>query len=157
MAQVTPYTNTAAIRGCLGIDLQDCSDDTILESNLELELLVDLDGWLPTHAAIHAAGKVNTATAEERHLWNVLQLYAQWFCAFEVVSRFMLLPQIVTDGKNQLNRFPNVDLKDAKAEAAARMAKYRGLLDEEVNGATAVSSLPLVAISTPAYDPVTNT
>lgn len=156
MAQVTPYTNTAAIRGCLGIDAQDCTDDMIITSNLELELEVDLDGWLPTHAAIYDAGKVSTATADERHQLNLLQLYAQWFCAFEMVSRQLLVPQIVTDGKNQMNRF-GIDLKEAKAEAAARMAKYRGLLDEEVNGATAVSALPLVAISTPAYDPVTNT
>ena len=50
-AALTSYTNTAAVRACLGVDEQDCPDSILLDSNLSLELLVDLDEWLSGHAA----------------------------------------------------------------------------------------------------------
>jgi len=156
MAQVTSYTTTEAIRASLGVDKEDCPDSTILDSRLELELEVDLAGWLPTHATIFAEGTATAATATQQLYKNWLLLYSQWFCAFEMASRFLLYPQIVTDGKNQINRFANVELDRVKDLAAARMAKYRGALDEEVNGAQ-TTSLAIMKVSVPDYDPVTNT
>ena len=156
MAQVTSYATTEAIRGCLGIDEQDCPDRVIIDSRLELELEVDLDGWLSAHDTLYAAGILSGATADEKRVKNYILLYAQWFCAYEMASRFLLTPQIVSDGKNQINRFAKIDLDKVKDLAAARMAKYKTLLDEDVNGA--VTSIPsLLAISVPEFDPVTNT
>lgn len=156
MAQVTSYTTTEAIRGSLGIDAQDCPDRVILDSNLELELEVDLDSWLGAHAALHSAGVAVSATADEKKVKNYILLYSQWFCASEMAARFLLTPQIVSDGKNQMNRFARIDLDKVKKLATDRMSKYKTLLDEDVNGAA--SSIPsLISISIPDSDPVTNT
>ena len=155
MAQVTSYATTEAIRGCLGIDQHDCPDRVIIDSRLELELEVDLDGWLDTHTALYEAGILSSATADAKRVKNYILLYSQWFCAYEMASRFLLTPQIVSDGKNQMNRFSKIDLDRVKDLAAARMSKYKTLLDEDVNGAT--TSVPsLLAISVPDFDPVTN-
>jgi len=156
MIQVTRYTTSDAIRGSLGVDPQDCSDEVIASSNLEVELEVDLDGWLPTHDTLFTAGAATGATGAEKTTKNLILLYAQWFCAFELASRFLLFPQIVTDGKNQMNRFAKVDLDRVKDLAASRMNKYRKSLDELVNSSSE-GVLPIVSISTPSFDPVTNT
>lgn len=156
MAQVTSYTDTDAIRGSIGVDKEDCPDNLIVDSNLELEIEVDLQGWLPTHETIFSEGNASAATLTQKLYKNYLVLYAQWFGAYEMASRFLLIPQIVSDGKNQMNRFANVELEKVKAEAAARMAKYRGLLDSAINGGE-VSAAPVLLVSTPGFDPVTNT
>jgi hypothetical protein len=156
MAQITSYTTTEAIRGSLGIDANDCPDNLMIDSNIELELLVDLDGWLSTHATIFSTGNTSGSTAEEKLLKDYVILYSQWFCATEMAARFLTFPQIVTDGKNQMNRFSKLDLERVKDMAAERMAKYRNLLDELVNGAV-IGVFNPVAISIPDYDPVTNT
>jgi len=152
------YTDYEAIRGCLGIDAEDCPDDVIENSNMWLELEIDLDGWLPTHGTIYSDGSATGATTDEVKLMNVLQLYAQWFCAYEVAGRLMLFPQIVTDGKAQINRFPNFKLSEAQQLAGSRMARYKAWLNEEVNGASsALQTATIMAVSTPSYDPVTDT
>lgn len=156
MAQVTPYTTTDAIRACLGIDKEDCPEEMIVDSRLELELLVDLDSWLPDHSTIYDTGVSSGAAATDVLHKNWLLLYSQWFGAFEMASRFLMFPQIVTDGKNQMNRFSNVELDKVKDLAASRMAKYRAALDEAVNGST-TSTLSVLRVSVPDYDPVTNT
>jgi hypothetical protein len=156
MIQVTRYTTSDAIRGSLGVDPQDCSDEVIASSNLEVELEVDLDGWLPNHDALFTTGTATGATASEKTTKNLILLYSQWFCAFELASRFLLFPQIVTDGKNQMNRFAKVDLDRVKDLAASRMNKYKSSLDELVNSTTQ-SVLPIISVAIPDNDPVTNT
>lgn len=155
MSQITAYTTTEAIRGSLGIDAEDCPDSYIVDSNLELELLVDLGDWLPTHASILAAGTSPTATAEEERHSNCLILYSQWYGAYQMAKRFLTFPQIVSDGKNQINRFPKIDLERVAELAAEQMAKYKGILDEEVNGAVVASTLPIMSVASPDTDPVT--
>lgn len=156
MAQLGLYTTTEAVRACLGIDVSDCSDAVMVDSQLDAELEVDLGGWLPTHSAIHTAGAASDATAEERLNSTLLSLYAQWFCAAELADRFMLVPQIYSDGKNQMNRYAKVDLERMAGKAKERRARYRSELDEAVNAApTALSTATVVAISSPDYDPVT--
>lgn len=150
------YTTYEAVRGSLGVTSEDCSDSVIVESNLELELEVDLDTWLPTHATIYEDGMAEVATASEHRLANTLLLYAQWFCAYELAGRLLLYPQIVTDGKAQINRF-TMDLERAQQLAGTRMAKYKAVLNETVNGAsTSLQSAVVMAVSVPDYDPVTN-
>lgn len=156
MAQVTAYTSTDAIIGSLGVDKEDCPEEIIVNSKLELELTVDLDVWLPDHATLFDDGNASGADATATLHKNWLVLYAQWFCAHELASRFLLFPQIVSDGKNQINRFSNVDLNAVKGLAASRMAKYKTALDEAIN-TTATATMPVMKVIIPDYDPVTDT
>jgi len=158
MAAVTAYTTTQAIRASLGMDDADCPDAMMTDSRLDLELRVDLDSWLPTHATLYADGEAGGATAAEQALKDYLLLYAQWFCAHEMAERFLLAPQIVSDGKSQINRFPRIELEQVADRASSRRAKYRALLDEAVNGAepSTAQTSSLLVVSTPTYDPVTN-
>lgn len=155
MAALGTYTTTDAVRGCLGVDKDDCPDRYMVDSKVDLELSLDLDGWLPTHAALYTAGTTGTPTATVKAIADRIKLYAQWFVALEFANRPLTVPQIVTDGKAQLDRF-KVDWKALAELAAQKVAKYKGELQAAVDGTTVVASYTnYVNVAVPGADPVT--
>jgi len=156
MATLGDYTTTEAVRGCLGIDASDCPDAMMVDSNLDLELVLDLDSFLPTHAALYATGTGGGATAPQKAVSNRIKLYSQWFCALEMARRPLTVPQINTDGKAQFDRF-KVDLERLAELCAIKVAKYRADLQELVNNVVKPVGLPisLVSAAQPTQDPIT--
>lgn len=148
------YTSCEAIRGCLGIDANDCPDRVMLDSNLALEIEIDLDVWLPTHATIfNAYGPASTA--DQRKQGSLLVLFCQWYGASLLARRPHLVLQVMADGKNRGERF-DVDLLALAVSAAQWAAKYKqdlqGALDATV---TRTQGFSLAAVSVPDLDPVT--
>lgn len=156
MANLGDYTTTDAVRGCLGIDASDCPDAYMIDSKLDLELVVDLDGFLPTHLTLFTTGTATGATTQQMAVSNRIMLYAQWFCALEMANRPLTVPQINTDGKAQFDRF-KVDLERLSALCAIKVAKYRADLQELVNNVVKPLGLPisLVQAAQPTQDPIT--
>lgn len=155
MTALGPYTNTDAVRGCLGVDKDDCPDRYMVDSQVELELSLDLDTWLSTHAALFTAGTTGTPSASAKATADRIKLYAQWFVALEFANRPLTVPQIVTDGKAQLDRF-KVDLSKVAELAASKVAKYKNELQQTVDGANNVAPYTnYVTVATPGADPVT--
>lgn len=156
MANLGDYTTTEAVRGCLGIDASDCPDAYMLDSKLDLELALDLDSFLPTHAALYTTGTGIGATIPQKAVSNRITMYAQWFCALEMANRPLTVPQINTDGKAQFDRF-KVDLERLSALCAVKVKKYRADLEELVNEVAKPLGLPisLVQVAQPTQDPIT--
>lgn len=155
MAALGAYTTTQAVRGCMGVDDNDAKDSVMVDSKLDLELSLDLDTWLATHAALYAAGIAGGATAEGTAISNRIVLYAQWFCALEMLTRQLLVPQIATDGKAQMDRF-KIDLDKLAEKAAAKVGKYKGELLELVEGTPVTASYTdFVSVAAPGTDVIT--
>lgn len=155
MANLGSYTNTDAVRGCLGVDKDDCPDAYMVDSKVALELSLDLDAWLSTHAALYTAGTTGTPTASAKAIADRITLYAQWFVALEFANRPLAVPQIVTDGKAQLDRF-KVDLSKVAELAASKVAKYKNELQAAVEGLPTLAPYTnYVNVATPGADPVT--
>lgn len=149
------YTTTASVRGCLGVDANDCPDGLMIESHLDDELTIDLNEWLPTHSTIYQTGIASAATAAEKTLAVLLSLYAQWYCAHQMALRPLTVPQITTDGKAQIDRF-KVDLERVAKLAASKKQYYRSKLDFEVNAvALPTGVFEYVSLGLPAQDPIT--
>lgn len=147
MAALGSYTTTEAVRGCLGLDPNDLPDAYMVDSLLDVELSLDLDGWLPSHATLFASG---TDAVKNR-----IRLYAQWFCAWKMAKRPYAVPQITTDGKAQIDRF-KIDWVKVAELAAGEMSLIKGQLDEIVNGNTAPTGvISYIGIGAPGQDPVT--
>ena len=53
---VTSYTGTDAIRAAIGVSDNDIPDKLLVDQRLDLELTVDLDLWVPTHATLMPPG-----------------------------------------------------------------------------------------------------
>jgi hypothetical protein len=158
MAELGKYTDTDAVRACLGIDAQDCPDAYMVDSLVEVELTVALDDWLPTHETIYTDGKAAAATDTQKRQKSLLGLYSQWFCAAEMSARLLTFLRTTSDGKNQAVRY-DVDLEKVRKAAEGKMAKYQGVLDVEVNGASDTSTSPgsLLSLSLPTSDTVLDT
>ena len=155
MAYLGDYTTTEAVRGCLGIDVDDCPDRYMVDSKVELELQLDLDTWLASHAALYSTGTQGTPTALQKAVAQRIELYAQWFIALEFTNRPLTIPQITTVGKSQIDRF-KVDLSRLTQLAAAKVAKYKGELQAAVEGKPATAAYAnFVSVAVPGADPVT--
>lgn len=148
------YTSCEAIRGCLGIDANDCPDRVMLDSNLALEIEIDLDAWLPTHDAIMDAYGPSS-TADQRKQGSLLTLYCQWYGASLLARRPHLVLQVMADGKNRGERF-DVDLLALAASAAQWAAKYKQDLQVALDTTvTRAQGFALAVVSVPDLDPVT--
>ncbi len=155
MAELGSYTTTEAVRGCLGLDFNDCEDAVMTDALLDVELEVNLDSWLPAHATLFAAGGVVGAAAAAVKTRKLIRLFSQWWCAREIAARNLLVPQVNTDGKARLDRF-KVDLELVEQKAASRCAQYQSLLVTDQGGSVAGAlGLNLVLAAQPTSDPIT--
>lgn len=123
------YTDTDRVRSALGVDSKDLSDKQITDRDIEKELRLDLLSWIPTHGALYDEGQSDTATEVQVSIADALTLYSTYYCAVQV-SRSMQLatPQKISDGKNALDRFANIDWKALQAYLSERMATYKAFL-----------------------------
>lgn len=154
MATPLLYTSCEAVRACLGLDPNDCPDRVLIDSNLELELELDLDSWVTTHNAINNAN-VPGATTQDRRRGNLLTLYCQWFCAAQVARRHLLFLQVSADGKNRAERF-EVDFDAMAVMAEGLASKYKTELGTDLEPTTTGPVLfGLAAASVPDLDPIT--
>jgi hypothetical protein len=64
------------------------------------------------------------------------------------------IPMMIADGKNELQRFPSLDLKALMDRVVRRRDRYKALL-AETEGQAAVLSTTIMSVGVPDYDPVT--
>jgi len=147
------YTTTEAVRSAIGLDDNDVPDSVLVDQDLALQIKVELETWLTSHATVKSEGEAQGATAEQIRLWEWLQLYCLWWGAYLLASAPYAVPLLHHDGKSQVRRF-NVDSERVAEHAAAQAAKYRRLLEEELS-LNVAKPLPILSKSKPSYDPVT--
>lgn len=93
MTTVVLYTNTDAIRGCLGITENELYDEMIVSSRFDLQLEIDLDSWLPGHGALANAADATSDTV------NTAQ--AQYEAAAEVLAASVVSLENALESGNQ--------------------------------------------------------
>lgn len=152
---ITAYTSTDAVRGAVGLTDNELLDETLVDQKLDTELEVDLQQWVPTHATIFAEGTTGTPTSEQTLKASYLQLYAQWYVASQILSVMALaIPQMISDGQNEMRRFQQADLEALSTTAGVKAAFYKKLLSD-ATGIAAASRPALIVAGVPDYDPVT--
>jgi hypothetical protein len=155
--QVTDYTTTANIRAAIGVDDNDLPDAQIVNSQVDVELTIDLDSWLPDHATIYTDGTTGSPTAEEVTSKNYLIMYAMYAGACLVLDgRQLQYPFLFKDGKAELRRFDGISLDKILAALREKRAYYRTKLvtDQSLTETAEAIGFSIVGVSIPAYDPV---
>lgn len=152
--QITDYTTGQKASNAIGITNNEITASMISGQDLDITLLADLNEWLPDHATIWATYQ-GTPTAEEELKGMYLQLYSQWFVATRLAEMWLAMPQRISDGKEDMRRFAELDLEELVAMAKARRDGYRNklLLLEDPDS---VTTLSLMSSASPSRDPVTN-
>lgn len=152
MLEVTRYTNTDEIRAVIGVTDNEVSDDQLLDMLLEKRLLSELHNWLPAHAALFDTGAASGATADAENDKRNLEIYSAYYCASHINFFQLAIPNSAGDGKNAFKRFEGVDFDELSAKLRGEAEKFKDAILEEETGVPA-----LFGISSPDYDPVTNT
>jgi len=154
--QTILYTDTDRIRSVLGVDDQDLSDTKITDRDLVKELRLDLLSWTPTHAALHAAGILNTATETEQSIADAITLFSTYFCAVLVIKSIQLsAPQAISDGKNSMSRFAVIDWQALTLYLKERMAFYKVFVQDSASAAPVTVTYNLFAGVGMSTDPIT--
>ena len=153
--QTLLYTDTDKIRSVLGVDVKDVNDARITDRDPEKELRMDLLSWIPTHAALYAAGIANGASETQISISDALGLYSTYFCGKLVAKSLQLAaPQAISDGKNSLSRFNTIDWQGLNNFLSERAAFYKSLLQElVVTTSTTVDYIAFAGVGL-AVDPV---
>ncbi len=151
---ILQYTTAEAARAAIGLDEADMPDSIFVDQRMDDQLLSDLEQWLATHATIYSDGVPSGATAVQKQQKRWLELYSMWYCASLASSLVMAMPQLISDGKDEVRRFAKVDFAEVKAHASGQFAIYKELLapspTQDTSGATG-----FIGVSPPTYDPVT--
>jgi len=154
-------TTTEAIRAALGASSEEDLTDTDISNNTpELELELDLKSWLPDFDSIRDAGILTTATEAQKTAYQHLKMYAKYFCA-DLISRSanFSMPQMITDGQNEVQRFQENKWKELRESLRRRMAIHRTYLSDyavsEFSRTEETTQYSLFGKATPSFNPVT--
>lgn len=156
---IAGLTDSAAVIASTGLSTRgDVRHETVVEMDLESDLLLALAVKVPTYERITAEGLEPTATPEQQLRLRALKNYAKWLCAVIFVSRWLSIMQLKSDGKTRADRFDRMDLSRMQENIVAQRGKalatlYR-LIPAEDRPATR-TSIPL-GLSLPSSDPVTD-
>ena len=116
------YTTVEAIRTCVGVDGADVVDLMIQDQGLKIRFTSDLDSWYPSASYVadwESSGfdptedtgvDIETPTTEERK-GHLLSAYSMWFGAASLLQTMLAIPQKISDGKNEVQRFQGIDLE----------------------------------------------
>lgn len=151
--QAIVYTTDEKVRSVLGIDAKDYDQAQISNRELARELSVDLISWIPDHATLYSAS-YGTASPE---VADCLILYSTYFCAVSMVPTLRLgSTQMISDGKNTMNRFSTMDWDRLEAQLTSKLSKYREVLTDLIGSPTVTGITDYARLSTVglATDPV---
>jgi hypothetical protein len=151
------YTTSDSIRAALGVTEREISDGQLTALNTADQISIDLDEVYPDHAAAEIAAAGLTPTDLQLRTFSLIKLYCQYQGAVVVLPGFQnFIPQKLTDGGFEQQRFEKDNIEKTKAEIIGRRDKYKLALEQLID--PTATSLPSVLLrSIPDYDPVLNT
>lgn len=149
-------TNTAEIRGALGVDTTDIDDTAICNLSPQDDLESDLLGWVPTYKLLITEGLASSPTDAQKLKYLKLQIYAKYFISALVASSGInSILQKRSDGSNEGARFTNITLKELTEYLEDKAAGIKSELELLIDS-TISASYEQFGTAPPSYDPVTN-
>jgi hypothetical protein len=150
------YTTSAAVTAALGLTDRDLTEQQFVDADLEVELRVELNQWVPAHAAIAAYPDLPAPTPAQLNAYDLLTLASKYFCAWRMAQGLALSApvSITTEGQNSMSRV-SFNAKEMQDAMFSGYTKYKGLLEQSLNPAQAGHRLTGASISRPIYDVIT--
>lgn len=166
MATAILYTTIEAIRSCVGLDAADVPDQLVLDQNLKMQFTLDLDTWYP---AVYEDDWVDSAfdplddsdqdivaiDASQRK-GMLLSNYSMWFGALRTVESLLVIPQKISDGKDEVQRFSGINLEKMLERISTNLAAVKSIIVNEASSTTS-AVLGVSRVEPESYDPVTGT
>ena len=133
------YTDTDAIRGVIGLEEADIPDAIITSRNLDIEMSMALDTLYPLHAS-----------AFDEPTENLLKIWSQYYGAYQMVTIGLLaIMQAGSANQDDMKRF-DIDWKALADRIKEKIVDIEKELDPTID-----TSVTMIAIASPAFDPIT--
>lgn len=167
MQSVILFTTVDSIRASVGLDAADVPDDLIQAQNLGMQFTLDLGTWYPgDYQADWIASGLNPAAPIGDDIVNItpaqrrgymLSVYSMWFGAYAVIQTLLAIPQRISDGKDEIQRFQGINLEKMLARVKQNVDGVKDVILAEVNppGVSVAAGLGATLVSPESYDPVT--
>jgi hypothetical protein len=136
------YTTVEAIRASIGVDDDDVVDLMIQDQGLKIRFTSDLDSWYPGGAYVtdwedsgfdpteDTGVDIETPSAAERK-GHLLSTYSMWFGAASLLQTMLAVPQKISDGKNEMQRFSGIDLEKIYERVLGNKAALKEVILQE--------------------------
>lgn len=152
---VVLYTTTDSIRAAIGLTLAELADQTIINLNVEDQLLVYLNQVCPTHADIAAAGQAPSPSDDDKNKYRCLRLIAMYECGVICLQNAQyLLAQTMQDGGTMVSRFAKDDLTTTLNNILSQRDYYLNILNGELGNTNTGALFTVFSTVQPSYDPV---
>jgi hypothetical protein len=163
---ITDYTTYADIRMALGLTSRELTDAQLAVESLELEFLDDLvrlgaavdstSNVVSNYATVYASSPA--AGTAGRKFVSAVRVFAKSAVAFYLLEALPgLVPTYFTDSKAGVKKDLTSTFKDVPTNYYRRRSRLQTLYAEYL-GVTAPAAvrMPLLTVSSPSSDPVTN-
>ena len=140
----------------MGVTLRDLTDAQITDFDLDTELTADLEDWLPTYPSIITDGTGGSPTAEQTKKYNLLKVYAKYFCCLMMSPGLRYsLQQKITDNNIEMQRFIDSEIEEFKKSMAGKTSSYKTKLLSLIDSTSTSGKYDHFGISVPTPDVVT--
>lgn len=160
------FTTIEAIRSCVGLDVADVPDELILNQNLRMQFILDLDTWYPAtyeddwvdsgFDPLDLSDQDIVAIDASERKGYLLSNYSMWFGALRLVESLMAIPQKISDGKDEIQRFSGINLEKMLDRVATNLASVKTVITNEASSTT-TAVLGVTRAESESYDPITGT
>lgn len=149
---ILSLTDSDEVRSALGVTSRDVSDTFITSRNVDRELRIALNEWLPDYATRLATWNADTATYQTE--LDLLKSYAMYMSAYILSSGLeFLVVREISDSKMTAARFSNTKLDEIRTSMYSKASKFRRMLEEKLGLPTNGTPSIFSSVS-PSYDPV---
>ena len=151
-------TTTEAVRAMIGIDeaSQELPDQLFTDFEIEDALQLELGTWLPVSLSTVLTGGDGSGSSADL-VYLALRNASKAWCAWQVLQAGEIsIAQKHEDGQNAVSR-QTFKLEELLLRLGGLYSKYRALCLLYLGQTVTSSTSWLAGISSPAYDPVTNT
>ena len=148
------YTDSDKVRSVLGVSDRELLDQTMLDLEIEDQLLLNLPEVYPDHVALAAIAEGPNAelTAEQDLAWRVLRQYVKYRAATYLLPQFQMITwKRLSDGDVDQTRYGPDDLAQFCDNIKGEADKY-----EEALNPSSDRLMVGFGLVTPGYDPVVN-
>ena len=167
MATPILFTTVEAVQSALGLDESDLPSSILTTQALKTQFLLDMDEWYPgDYIADWSASIYDPADDElDQDILSApsavdktamqLSIYSMWFAAYRAIETLLVIPEKVSNGKDEMARARTLDLKDMRDVVQGNVENYKRI----INAAAAVTSVasPLSPVRSvySGYNPIT--
>lgn len=144
----------ATIRSTLGMSETDATDSVIANLNLQDEVEIELQNWLPDYqAVIDDTWSAQSADVREFVLLRLKAFTKYYAAAVLAESAPGLLLRRISDGENEAQRFDSVNPTKLASNLYAKAEEFKEAVIKKLEPVT-THSYPLFGVVNSSYDPV---